>query len=72
MHMLRNATFWMVWNPEGRAPTYKHTAFDSAVQEAERLARENPGQVFVVLSSVCARVSGDLRIDLQYDEGVPF
>lgn len=70
--LLKNATFWMVWNPEGHAPTHRHATLERAVAEAERLARANPGQAFVVLSSVCARVSGELRIDLQYDEGVPF
>lgn len=51
----RRAIFWIVWNPAGRNPTFRHRSESAAVAEAERLARENPGQTFVVLQSVCAR-----------------
>jgi len=44
--------FWMVWNPNGRAPTHKHTSRRSAVAESERLARLVPGDEFHVLESV--------------------
>lgn len=44
-----NAPFWMVWNPQGCAPTYKHVTVESAKAEAERLAKNNPGQRFHVL-----------------------
>ena len=46
--------FWMVWNPHGRSPTYRHESRESANKEAQRLARDNPGQVFVVLKAVGA------------------
>ncbi len=44
--------FWFVWNPAGRAPTYRHPSLVSAKTEADRLAALNPGQEFVVLQSV--------------------
>lgn len=44
--------FWMVWNPQGHAPTYQHPSMTSAANEAERLARANPGQTFHVLELI--------------------
>lgn len=43
--------FWMVWREGSRTVTYKHETEKSARQEAERLARENPGEKFYVLES---------------------
>ena len=48
------AKFWFVWNPSGRIPRYQHWAKDAAVREAERLARQNPDDEFVVLESVAS------------------
>lgn len=44
--------FWFVWNPQGRAPTYKHETRESAEAEATRLACLNEGETFVVLESL--------------------
>ena len=44
--------FWLVWNPQGHSPTVKHPMIYQAKAEAERLARDNPGQKFYVLSAV--------------------
>lgn len=41
--------FWMVWNPEGNAPTMPHDSEAGAIREAERLARAHMGQRFYVL-----------------------
>lgn len=56
--------FWMV---KGRGPTnYCHDSRISAEEEAKRLARENPGQLFAVLEAVTAFKKPDVeRVDLE-------
>jgi len=44
--------FWMVWNEGNRGPEKKHLNENSARNEAERLARLNPGQKFYVLAAI--------------------
>lgn len=57
-------SFWMVWNPSGRSPTVRHPDPASAKQEAERLARQERGQTFVVLQSI-----GECRVrDIDWTE----
>jgi len=43
--------FWLVWNPLGGSPTHQHPSLHLAKTEAERLARQNPGQDFFVLQT---------------------
>ena len=65
--------FWLVWNPAGRPPLYRHESQLAATSEAERLARANPGQTFVVLESVCSRrIDAMLRQDLRPGSDIPF
>jgi hypothetical protein len=42
-----NPQFWIVWR-EGTSPSYKHSTYQSAVNEAERLARVNGGTFHVL------------------------
>lgn len=51
-HCGSNQPFWMVWNPQGHAPTFQHITVESARAEAERLSRLNPGHRFYVLSAL--------------------
>lgn len=44
--------FWMVWNPVGRAPVYRHESRASAEREAERLAKLNPTNEFYILEAL--------------------
>ena len=44
--------FWMVWREGGQGPTMKHGTLKSAMEEAERLARQFPEKNFVVLESL--------------------
>lgn len=44
--------FFMVWNPNGGPPTYRHGDLDSAEREAKRLAEKAPGQEFYTLCAV--------------------
>jgi len=71
--MQNNDPFWLVWNPKGHAPTYQHGTLDQATSEAERLARTNPGQTFIVLESVAALVVDNIqRTDLRPRDELPF
>lgn len=62
--MIEMSPYWMV---HGGGPTnYRHDTRASAVEEAERLARSNPGRVFVVLEAVEAIRKVDVeRVDLR-------
>lgn len=53
-------TKWFVWNPHGNVPSFEHPTEQNAKIEAERLARLNPGQKFLVLRSVGEVVKNDL------------
>ena len=66
--------FWMVWCPTGDIPRYRHDSEDSAHREAQRLSRDKPGRVFVVLQSVSAYQAKDLQvIDLRPpSDTIPF
>lgn len=44
-----SSPFWVVWNPSHGAPTFRHGSATSSHDEAQRLARANPGQQFIVL-----------------------
>jgi hypothetical protein len=46
---MNHEIFYLVWREGGGSPTYKHPTHPSANQEAERLARLNPGAKFHVL-----------------------
>lgn len=71
--MQHREPFWLVWNPQGYNPQHKHNTEDGAVREAERLARTNPGQTFIVLESVGALVVDNIqRIDLRPGSVLPF
>lgn len=66
--------FWIVWNPSGAPATYKHPTAASAEKEAERLARQSPSCMFVVMEAVksCRKTDiawEDCKVD---EEGDPF
>jgi hypothetical protein len=44
--------FWLVWNQAGKNPTHIHSTYESAKQEAERLATRNPMHSFHVMQWV--------------------
>jgi hypothetical protein len=53
--MSEKRKFWLVWNVNGYPPKFKHDSEYSAIEEAERLAKENPGKEFVVLVAVLSK-----------------
>ncbi len=77
---LKANRFWMVWNPHGRAPTYRHDSRASADTEAERLAARNPGAVFFVLKMVGGKAAtvnspADITVtaaEKETDDELPF
>lgn len=62
--------FWLVWNPEGRNPQYRHCNEDEAQAEATRLARQNPGQSFFVLHATLKVQAVDVVVTKLVD--IPF
>ena len=47
--------FWMVYSPQGGAPTHMHSTAQSADREAQRLANQYTGREFYVLKALrCA------------------
>lgn len=65
--------FWMVWNPDGGKPQYRHSYKVNALAEAERLAKTHPGETFYVLEATEARiVENPVRTILLDKEDLPF
>ena len=71
--------FWMVigaGRPGG--PTFRHPTKQSAKNEAERLARSNPGDEFTVLESLATVVRSEVQWEMndldgsEPDDEVPF
>lgn len=77
--------FYIVWNPAGtRPPKFRHGAYALAMDEARRLARENPGSEFIVLAALSSAKVRD-PVDVSHfdgrltlpsgtdlDDGIPF
>lgn len=55
-------TFFMVWNPNGYPPKVQHGSRKKADDEASRLAREHPGERFVVLMAMAEFMKDDVRV----------
>ncbi|MGE4366176.1 hypothetical protein [Thermomonas sp.] len=71
--MQHREPFWLVWNPRGHNPRHQHSTLDGATREAERLARTNPGEMFIVMESVGALVVDNIqRINLRPEDQLPF
>ncbi|GHA15321.1 hypothetical protein GCM10007989_07610 [Devosia pacifica] len=67
--------FWMVWSPQGGAPTKKHHVLDLAHAEARRLSSTCPGAEFYVLEAVAGYhlpKPGPEKITIVSDDGIPF
>lgn len=64
--------FYMVWNPQGDAPTRRHDSELSAVREAERLALANHARTFYVLEAKCSRRVEVPMIRTRLEHPIPF
>lgn len=47
--------FWIVWNPQGGNPQYRHDTKYAAILEADRLAVNHPNYTFIVMEAVCSK-----------------
>ncbi|WP_336034774.1 hypothetical protein [Acinetobacter bereziniae] len=64
--------FFLVWNEQGGNPTFKHESQESAEQEATRLAKQNIGQKFHVLCSMCTFEVPNPVIKTVHENDIPF
>jgi hypothetical protein len=55
--------FWLVWNPDGSNPTYRHESYAAAQAEAKRLALRHPGQEFYVLAADARVISETVKVE---------
>ncbi len=60
--------YYYIYRPGGSGPTIKHGTIIEAGLEAERLAGENPGQVFEIL--LCLGCSRTVKADTTWADGV--
>ena len=65
------ASFWLVWCDGGGAPTVKHATYESAKNEARRLAQANRGKRFAVLQAIAHAVVDDVQF-VEYRDEIPF
>jgi len=66
--------FFVVWNPRRGAPTFRHETRTSATAEATRLAKNNPGEQFIVLAAIAiAEVPPPVIVrELRHEMEIPF
>lgn len=64
--------FWLVWNPAGSNPGYRHESRSGALAEAERLASMNPGSEFYVLCAVTRSKRPPMVETTVLFDGIPF
>lgn len=60
---LTRAHFWMVWHEDGNQPRYRHYSKRSAIDEAERLAKLSPGEVFFVLKATAGVIAKEPDVE---------
>ncbi|WP_042297134.1 hypothetical protein [Paraburkholderia bannensis] len=74
MNLFDPKPFYLVWSPTGQTPpTFKHQSRQSAVMEAERLARAHRGQKFFVLATTDSRIVDDMvRSTFTAEPDIPF
>lgn len=65
--------FYLVWNPEGANPRFRHSTQTRALIEAKRLAAASPGTEFYVLHALSvSRVKDPVETVCLSIDGLPF
>ena len=64
--------FFLVWNPDGTNPRFRHSTQTGALTEAKRLAAISPGQDFYVLHAVSVSRVKDPVETVRLSDGIPF
>lgn len=65
--------FWLVWNPAGSNPRHCHNTYEEAKNEAVKLAKKAPQNVFYVVESRTSICANDVQItDLRPSTVSPF
>jgi hypothetical protein len=68
--------FWLVWEPGGHNPTFRHFSYRNAISEAQRLAERNPGKQFYVVKALeyfeKEHVSHTVLLETEDDMDMPF
>jgi hypothetical protein len=62
--------YYYVINRSGYAPQHKHTTFDSALTEAERLCKKQPNHVFEVAKCLAIISASKPKVTTFYMDGV--
>lgn len=62
-------TFYYVYNPKQGKPNYQHDNFESAKQEAQRLAQSSNDEFFVL--AVCYSIKRQIFDETTYSD-IPF
>lgn len=57
MTKIEKIQFWMVWREGSPTTRFRHPAKSLAVKEANRLAKQNPGECFYVLKATAGVVA---------------
>ncbi len=68
----RSEPFWMIYGLGKSAPSFIHDTYESAVAEAERLARVDPGTHFYILCTTGCAVKSDVEFRRIDPDGIPF
>ena len=64
--------FYLVWNPDGTNPRFRHSTKTGALIEAQRLAATSPGTDFYVLHAVSVSRVRDPVETIELNYSLPF
>ncbi len=56
-------SFYVVWQPETGAPTFRHDYIETATREAKRLSAQHPGKKFFVMRAMSVSYSNNVTTE---------